>query len=62
MKKEEHQDLEQPFQISINIDFNDSNIEYEGLNKFEVKIKKKKEKKIIIENVKFGKQSKGSLF
>ena len=57
----EHDDLEEKFQISTEIEFSSSGDTFEGLKPMEIQVKKKKERKTNIENVELRK-SKGGLF
>lgn len=57
-----HDDLEQIFQLSADVEFESNVIEFEGLNPMEAQIKKKVETVIPIKHVKLGKPSKGGLF
>jgi len=57
-----HDDLEQIFQLSADVEFESNVIEFEGLKPMEAQIKKKVETVIPITHVKLGKPSKGGLF
>ena len=59
-----HEDLEEQFQISAKVEFDFGENEFEGLKPFETpQIKKKQEKKTIIENVNLREsKSKSGLF
>lgn len=60
-KAVEHEDLEEKFQMSAEIEFSSSGDVFEGLKPMEIKVKKKKERKTNIENVELRK-SKSGLF
>lgn len=49
--EQEHVDLEEKFQISAEIEFRGVGVTYDGMNTFEVKVRRKREKKIEIVNV-----------
>jgi hypothetical protein len=58
----EHEDLEEKFQISADVEFDFSNEHnFEGLKPIEIKVKKKQEKKTQVENVELRKST-GGLF
>lgn len=61
IKKEEHQDLEERFQISADVEFSFSGQEFETLQPMSIEVKKKKETKQKIENVELRKST-GGLF
>jgi hypothetical protein len=61
IKKEEHQDLEERFQISADVEFSFSSQEFETLQPMNIEVKKKKETKQKIENVELRKST-GGLF
>jgi hypothetical protein len=60
-KKVEHEDLEEKFQLAAGVEFQSNSADFEGLQSMKIEIKKKKEKKTIIENVRL-KQPKRGLF
>ena len=55
----EHQDLEEKFQISADVEFSFSDEKFEGLFPMDLKVKKKQKKKIEIENVELRKSTNG---
>mgnify|MGYP003330809285 CR=1 FL=1 len=60
-EKHEHVDLEERFQLSASVDFSLIDENFEGMKPFEIKVKKKQEKKTKIENVELRKNT-GGLF
>ena len=61
IQQQEHDDLEERFQISAFVEFDFTPEKFEGLNPIKIEIKKKKQTKIEIQNVELRK-SKGGLF
>jgi hypothetical protein len=63
---QEHEDLEERFQISADVDFNPSSTSFEGLEPFQAEIKKKTKdsNKVKVEKIELrkSKPSRGSLF
>lgn len=60
-ENQEHQDLEERFQISASVEFSPIDEDFEGLKPIEIKVKKKQEKKTQVENVELRKST-GGLF
>jgi hypothetical protein len=66
MKDYQHEDLEERFQISADIEFSLIDENFEGLKPIDIKVKKKQTKKTEVENVELrkstGGKSTGGLF
>lgn len=56
-KQTEHEDLEEKFQLAAEVDFNQSEVEFEGLEDIEIQIKKKEIKNDKIENIELRKRN-----
>jgi hypothetical protein len=62
MKENEHVDLEQPFKLSVSVEFSFSENDFDNLPPFLIEMKKKVEQKIETLNVDLRNKPKGSLF
>ena len=60
--EKEHVDLEEPFRYSAEVEFEFSQLSFQNLQPLEIEIKKKTEKKIVVQNVELRNNSKRGLF